>query len=127
MCGLTNSKPDSNKDCQEFVSDQHAIDVNVYTRQNKGLSKKASLAITIAAGLLIIFFGIVKISSKADRANNKFNNFSINKYENKIDKLIDAYNNHDTDGIIEFGKWYNSLSSEEQDIVKERAKTDIKF
>ena len=135
VCTLTNSKPAVDKDCQDFLTDQKAIDVNVYRKSGRSINKKALWGTLIT---ILLIGGIrvgIKIAAKKS-IHHSIHTRSLgtsgfvtlatpsDRFGDRIDDLIEACEKEDIDGVVAFGKWYNELPDEDQKQVKEVAKRE---
>lgn len=150
ICGLTMAKPTIDKNCQDFITDQKAVDVAVYTRQSKKLKVSKSVAISLATVLLITIPATLRIGRKIDKLIERTENgiertssgvytrrldnsgfvtlaTSRDRFGSKVDKLMEACTNNNIKGMLKFGLWYNQLSDEEQKQVKEIAEREYEF
>lgn len=135
VCTLTNSKPAVDKDCQDFLTDQKAIDVNVYRKAGRSINKKALwgtlITILLIGGIRVGIRVTVKEQRRALVHTKRLGNSGFvtlatpsDRFGHRIDDLIEACEKEDIDGVAAFGRWYNALSDEDQEQVKEVAKKE---
>ena len=133
VCGLTMEKPAFEEEkCPQYLADKVVINKTKEKKKEEKKERRMGRSIPISSLVFLVFFVGLKLLFKSDRIwdiydkkeriyKTKYDSPLYDEFVHKFENWQFKSSNNETEQIyamIEFGNWYNDLSSKEQELVK---------